>query len=133
MSDPLEIKKVIEDLILVPTVLRRKKQTKVVKDKQIFISMVRALEKANARNYVMESVGMDLSQYDNLFYDVIDELLILHYGEDAYKLISFYVYDRINPDGSINILNDDLGNELVLKTPEQLWDIISLQPKNAKT
>ena len=122
--DNQKIKKVIEDIIFVPTQLRRKKQTKETKERNEFVSIIRALEQNNIKSNILNSIGIDISGYDDPLYEIIDKLLIMKYGQESYNLISFYIYDRLNPDGSLNSLVDANNNETLLKTPEDLWDAI---------
>ena len=51
--------------------------------------------------------GIDLSNHEEQFYNIIDNLIKCSYGEECASLISFYIYDRINEDGSINDLIEE--------------------------
>ena len=44
--------------------------------------------------------------------------------KDGFELISFYLYDRINPDGTINYLLDENQNEVKLETAEDLFNLL---------
>ena len=73
---------------------------------------------------VNADLRLDTSSYDEAFYQVIDALLLFTFGKDGYELINFYLYEKTNPDGSINTLIDDNGNEVELDTPEDLWNVL---------
>ena len=53
-------------------------------------------------------------------------------GKELCELVFFYIYNRINPDGSINGLVDDSGNEIILETPTDLWLLIKHIQSNKK-
>ena len=48
----------------------------------------------------------------------------LYLGEKAYLIVSFYLWERINPDGTQNVMNDSKGNVIPLDTPHDLWSVI---------
>ena len=41
-------------------------------------------------------------------------------------MIEFYLYERINPDGTRNNLYDENKNLVPLETPGDLWDLIHI-------
>ena len=76
---------------------------------------------------------LDFTSYDEKFYKVIDTLFEMHFGKDACELIFFYLYDRVNPDGTENEVLDENDNVLPLSSPSDLWNIIKLtQEKSGK-
>ena len=50
----------------------------------------------------------------------------MHFGKEASELIFFYLYDRLNPDGSINVLVDPTGKEVILQNPDELWLLLQV-------
>jgi hypothetical protein len=36
----------------------------------------------------------------------------------------FYLYERLNPDGSVNAVIDSEGTEIYLETPMDLWSVV---------
>jgi hypothetical protein len=79
---------------------------------------------AMAREHILyQEFNMDQAGYDEIFYNAFDKMTQLYFGEFA-RLIYFYLYERKNPDGSINILKDDEGNELVLSNANDLWEVL---------
>jgi hypothetical protein len=93
----------------------------------VFEKIIIALERANIRTALAGTeFKIDLSKYDETFYEVIDNLMLMHFGKQAAEVIFFYVYERINPDGSINELRDVNDNPIVLNNPSDLWDLINV-------
>jgi hypothetical protein len=56
----------------------------------------------------------------------------LHFGKDANEVIFFYLYERFNPDGSINSLIDKNDNRVELNSPSDLWEIVKQIQSQAK-
>jgi hypothetical protein len=78
-------------------------------------------------------LNLDFTSYDENFYFVIDSLFNMHFGKEAAKLIFFYLYERINPDGTINGLMNENGNVIELSSPSDLWYLIkALQKRKNK-
>lgn len=68
--------------------------------------------------------GIDLTKHDESFFQIIDSLIYLHFGKEAGEIIMFYIYERTNPDGTINPLYDDEDNVIPLERIEDLWELI---------
>lgn len=68
--------------------------------------------------------GIDMSNYDEPFLQIIDSLIFMHFGKDAGEVVMFYIYERVNPDGTINSLYDENDNPIPLERIEDLWELI---------
>jgi hypothetical protein len=101
----------------------------------MFEKTIFALERSNVRSAIIGTeFSVDLSSYDELFYEIIDNLMVMHFGKEASEIIFFYVYERINPDGTINELRDMNDNPVILESPADLWAVINLiKAKNASS
>ena len=121
------IKKSIEDIIGSDTSLRRKKKTEDDIQKEKFIKIIQTLDEIEVRSMIMGGdLGLDFTKYDDKFYSVIDGLLGLLYSKEACELIFFYLYERINEDGSANELIDENGDLVSLVSPTDLWYLVKL-------
>ena len=74
-------------------------------------------------NAVKEAFKLNFKKEPD-FYIIMDSLLLLYLGKEGFELVSFYLYDRINPDGTINYLMDQDNNEVVLETSEDLFNLL---------
>jgi hypothetical protein len=120
-----ELKKSLEDILNVDFKVKRKKKTELDIQKDLFFKIIISLEKLNMRSNVLNTdLDIDLTKYDETFYDVLDNLLILHFGKNIAEIIFFYVYDRIDQDGNIASLSDMGGNKIVLENIHDLWHLI---------
>ena len=121
------IKKSIDEIIGVDTFLKRKKKTETDQQRERFIKIIQTLEEIEVRGMILgNDLQLDFSSYDDKFYSVIDNLFFLHFGKEACELIFFYIYERLNPDGTANDVEDMDGNVIPLKTPEDLWELVKL-------
>ena len=125
------VQSAIDNLLSVKCVVRRKRRTDQNKKKELFMHAINNLETSIIRsNIAFADFGIDYSDYDELFLSATDALLLLAFGKDAAELISYYLWDRVNPDGSINPIYDEEENEIKLENAHQLWELIcKLNPK----
>lgn len=120
-----EIQTAINQILNVKSFIRRKKKTKEAKKKELFISIINSIEAIiNRQDLMYAELNLDLSNYDNAFLDTIDALIILHFGKEGAELIAYYLWDRRNPDGSINPLIDENNKEVFLETAQDLWNLL---------
>ena len=119
-----------EKLLNSPVLIRKQRRNKAFKKKILFISLIEQYEKALNKSARLQSeFGLDLFEYEEPFYGVIDKLMLLTWGMNVYELVTFYLYERLNLDGTINYLvetkEDGTEIEVFLKTPEDLYNYLS--------
>jgi hypothetical protein len=121
------VRQTLETMIGTDLSLKRKKKNEHDLNKEVFEKIIIALERANIRTALAGTeFEIDLSKYDETFYEVIDNLMLMQFGKQAAEVIFFYVYERMNPDGSINELRDTNDTPIVLNNPTDLWDLINV-------
>ena len=127
------IKKSIEDIIGSDTVLKRKRKTEEDINRESFEKIILLMDQIQTRGVLLQAdLGLDYSNYDEKFYEIIDRLFQMHFGREAAEVIFFYAYERINPDGSVNTLADVNGDIVPMNGPSDLWELIEYM-KNRKT
>jgi hypothetical protein len=120
-----DIKKAVDQLLKINSTVKRKKKAYLDKQKDLFISIMNALQAAQIRTALTQTeLKLDFGTYDEMFLQIIDSLILLHFGKEGYELISFYLYEKMNPDGSINELHDDENNIVPSETPQDIWNIL---------
>mgnify|MGYP003152294607 CR=1 FL=1 len=94
-------------------------------DEAVFILMIQKLEKTiNMEHKVFEVGGIDAHGLtDNLWF-VVESCFKFIYGTEAASTISWYLYERKNPNGKIVPLEDENGKKYLLKNPKFLWEYI---------
>ena len=125
----------IESIIGADTILKRRKKTEDDINRDIFEKIIITLEQANVRSSIISGdFKLDFTSYDETFYEIIDNLILMQFGKEASEVIFFYVYERISPDGSINELADQDNNVVALNNPTDLWMLVNhIKNKTNKT
>jgi len=105
--------------------LKRRKRTYEDTQREIFLNTIPLIEHIVQRSTMLSlDYGIDMMKYDDPYFQIIDSLIYLHFGKDAGELIIFYIYDRYNPDGTINSLVDNDDNPIILENVEDLWELV---------
>ena len=125
----------IESIIGADTVLKRRKKTEDDISKDTFEKIIITLEQANVRSSIIGGdFKLDFTSYDETFYEIIDNLILMQFGKEASEVIFFYVYERINPDGTVNELADQDNQVVALNSPTDLWMLVNhIKNKTNKT
>jgi len=126
-----EIQTAINQILNVKSLIRRKKKTQSAKKKELFVSIVNSLEQIIVRqNLMYAELQLDFATYDDSFLDIIDALIILHFGKEGAELIGYYLWERSNPDGSMNDLVDEAGVVVPMENANDLWNaLVQMNPK----
>ena len=120
-----DIKKAVDQLLKINSTVKRKRKAYLDKQKDLFISIIMALQASQTRTILTQTeLKLDFSSYDEMYLQIIDSLILLHFGKEGYELITFYLYEKINPDGSFNELFDDDGKIVPSTTPSDIWNIL---------
>jgi hypothetical protein len=120
-----DIKKAVDQLLKINSTVKRKKKAYIDKQKDLFIGIMTALHAVQTRTILSQSeLKLDFSSYDEMFLQIIDSLILLHFGKEGYELISFFLYEKINMDGTVNDLQDEEGNVVPSETADDIWNIL---------
>jgi hypothetical protein len=120
-----QVQSAIDKLLNVTTVIKRKRKNEHEKKRELFAQIINSLEEIIIRsNIIYGDLAVDFSSYDEKFMSIIDSLIYMHFGQNSFELISWYIYERSNPDGSQNYLMDENKNEIPISNPYELYDLI---------
>lgn len=117
-----------------PVKIKVKKQSIELKKKNVFISLINTYEQALEKSDKLQSeFDIDLFNYEEPYFEVIDKLFLLMCGLDLYDIISYYLYERYDIEDNINpiieISESGVETEIYLKTPEDLYNyLIQINP-----
>lgn len=130
-SEYRQIQLGVDSILNTKTFVRRKKKNQTEKKKELFHQIINSIDELNSRQTIMYAdLDLDFSNYDEKYFTVIDSLLYLNFGKECTEVIGFYLYDRLNPDGTINPLIINNSEELILNNPYELWNILcQINPK----
>ena len=73
---------------------------------------------------VMEIGGIDAHKLTDPLWQVVENYMSLLYGSESTKIILWYIYDRIGPDGNIISLEEPNKKNIILKSTNDLWNYI---------
>jgi hypothetical protein len=132
MAEPYKaIQLAVDSLLNAQSTVRRKKRTQSDRRKECFFAIINLLEETIVRsNIAYQELQIDLFKFEDKYIQIIDMLMFMNFGEDCMDIISFYLYDRTNDDGTINVIQSLDGQEIEMNNPYDLWNvIISINPK----
>jgi|LakMenEpi03Aug12_release.lakeMendotaPanAssembly.Ray.scaffolds.fasta_scaffold394675_3 hypothetical protein len=120
-----EIQQAINSILNVKSLIRRKKKTQLDKKRELFLSIINSIETIITRqNLMYMDMQLDFSKYDEPFLDTIDGLIIMLLGKEGAEIVNWYLWERLNPDGTLNYLRDSTGQEFTINNPGELWEVL---------
>ncbi len=120
------IREAVSKMLNADTVIRRKTKSKAQKKRELFVKAIDSIEHVMKRSGEMFStIGVDFSSYDEDFLSIIDMLLFMQFDQQCFELISWYLYERMGPDGEADskLLNEN-GEEVSMKNAYDLYDVL---------
>lgn len=121
----------VDSILNTKTIVRRRRRSASDKKKELFAAMINTLEEIRVRQALMYAdLSLDFSTYDEKFFSTIDMLLYMNFGAKCSDVIAFYLYDRLNADGTVNPLVINGKHEVILNNPYELWNLLcQVNPK----
>jgi hypothetical protein len=121
----------VDSMLGTKTLIRRKKKSNSDKKRELFFSLINNVDELTVRqNILYADLNLDFANYDEKFFTVIDALLYMHFGKQCMEVISFYLYERMNSDGTLNAIMTDDDKEIFLNSPYDLWNLLcQINPK----
>lgn len=120
-----DIKKAVDQLLKINSTVKRKKKAYIDKQKDLFTGIIMAIQATQTRTVLTQTeLKLDFNSYDEMFLQVIDSLILLHFGKEGYELISFYLYEKFNPDGTVNDIMDDNEEVVPTETIDDIWNLL---------
>tara|TARA_R110000796_G_scaffold231454_1_gene349356 strand:- start:518 stop:937 length:420 start_codon:yes stop_codon:yes gene_type:complete len=117
-----------EKLFNSKVIIKKQRKNQALKKKALFMSLITQYERSIAKSTKLRvEFSIDLFEYEEPFYSIMDKLMLLTWGDKIYELVSFYLYERENLDGTLNFLveiNGDEETEVFLETPEELYQYL---------
>lgn len=127
------IRQAVDKLLDVKSTIKRKSVSKQTQPRELFIAVITSLEMLTNRATILyNDLKLDFGSYDESFLEVIDTLLLMKFGEEACELISFYLWERQNMDGTVNALQFTDGSEVLINNATDLWNVIQKITPNKK-
>tara|TARA_R110000772_G_C13014504_1_gene409762 strand:+ start:109 stop:528 length:420 start_codon:yes stop_codon:yes gene_type:complete len=130
MDKPLKdnLEEGFEKLLNSKVIVKKQRKNQALKKKALFMSLIAQYELAIIKSARLQTeFAIDLFEYEEPFYSMMDKLMLLMWGGKIYELVSFYLYERVNLDGTSNFLlevNGEEEKEVFLETPEELYQYL---------
>lgn len=119
------IRQAVDQILNVNSNIKRRSKKEFDKQRELFVQIITQIEAVTNRGTLLYAdLRLDFNTYDEAFFEIIDTLLIAKYGKDCYELISFYLWERMNPDQTYNSIIGPDGNDIILQTPLDLWNLM---------
>tara|TARA_R110000796_G_scaffold145642_1_gene262186 strand:- start:30 stop:458 length:429 start_codon:yes stop_codon:yes gene_type:complete len=121
-----KIKKYIDEILNTKSSFIAKRPLKKDKLRKLFCKVLNELAFVNARAVGMKhDFNIDLTDYDDPFFKIIDSLMKLHFNDKQRSMINWWLYDKFLPSGDVLILNDnETQEEIPTETAEDIWDLL---------
>jgi hypothetical protein len=94
------------------------------REEKFFLELMEILCQVEAYSKVADTIGINLTDYENNHFRVIEMLLEKVYGEFATTVTIWWVFESLTPDGDVYPLVDENGVKHIIKTPLQLYKFI---------
>ena len=126
-----KIKSYVDDILGTTSSLKEKIPSKLSYRRELFCKMLNELQFVNARTLGLKhDYRINMLEYDDPFYNAIENLLKLNYSQEQQNLINWWLYDKFLPSGDILILTDKETEEIIPSdTPEDIWELIQQYEK----
>ena len=132
-DDIKKIQKSIEDILGTESGLAKNRPPVKDKKRELFNTILSGLAHINGRSLSLKhDYKIDFIEYDDIFFNVIEALLTLHFNKEQKSIIEWYLYDKFLPTGEVLILTDPkTGKEIPTENPNDIWDLVLQYEKKA--
>ena len=118
------VRRSIEDVLGQTAKLRKTKKQPEDKKKVLFTAIMESICIADFKSLQMEMLGVDMMNFNIHYQEAIDNLIELHFNSKQANLIYWFLYDRVNPDGTTEQFIDEYNDIIPLDTPDDLYEFI---------
>jgi hypothetical protein len=108
---------------------KRVESSKILTELDMFIDVVNRLEKCwDKSNKIYEVFKVNILEYEEDYFQIIEDLLLMKYGAWKTEIILWYTFGRKDDEGNIFSLvmqaKDEEKQEVLLTTPIELWTFL---------
>ena len=130
-DDIKKIQKSIDEILGIESGLAKKRASVKSKKREHFNTILAGLAHLNSRSIGLKmDYNIDFIEYDELFFNVIESLMALHFNKEQKALIEWFLYDKFLPTGEMLVLNDaETGIEIPTDTPDDIWELVQKYEK----
>jgi phage anti-repressor protein len=112
---------------------QKNNKKEVMTKKKLFIQFIESYqESSKISSELYSKYKIDLFDYEDRYHVCISNLMSMFFSEEDKDWIDWWLYERISHSGKINKANYKNGDEIILDTPEDLWNFILKNNKSKK-
>lgn len=120
-----QIKKALLSIDLENLNVEENKKSRESKHKKFFLKILNTLVSIQERtDKVYVEYGLNLIMYEDLYFQVIEDLIYEHYGNSVAEVMFWWVNNMKKPDEEENYIEDEkTGKKYKVKTPTQVYNV----------
>jgi hypothetical protein len=128
------IRQVLHSIHPIPFRIKFKEPDLEDMKKMTFIKVINNLKKIeDRRDFLQDEIGMDMTVYEDQFFNVIEDLFKMVFSKEQLALIQLYLYQLVPDkdwDGTITIETKAKDEKVVeFKTAQDVWDVLKTLEK----
>lgn len=128
------IRQVLHSIHPIPFRIKFREPDREEMKKMTFVKVINNLKKIDERrDFLVEEIGMDVTAYEDQFFNVIEDLFKMLFTKEQLALIQMYLYQLVPDkdwDGTITIETTGKKERVVdFKTAQDVWNVIKTLEK----
>ena len=108
--------------------IKTKQPDKESMNKKLFVEVIDALRKIDdRRDFMVTEMGIDVTAYEDQFFQVIENLMKMHFNKEQLALIQMYLYQLVPDkdwDGTITVEMNKKEEVVDFKTADDVWTLL---------
>ena len=122
------IRKVLKSRLDIDYRIKEKEPDRDHMNKKLFVEVIEQLKKIEERrDFLAEEIGMDMTLYEDQFFNVIENLFKLCFNKSQIAMIQMYLYQLLPDeewDGTIKIETEKEEKVVAFKSAKDVWEVI---------
>jgi hypothetical protein len=111
---------------------KRVQNARSISEYNLFIeTIVRFDECWNNSNELYKVFKINLLEYEEQYYQIIENLLLLKYGTQKTEVVLWYIFGRIDDKGNVKPVIKN-KTKIILSTPSELWEFLETLDREEK-
>ena len=122
------IRKILKSRLDIDYRIKEKEPDRDHMNKKLFIEVIEQLKNIEERrDFLAEEIGMDMTLYEDQFFNVIENLFKLCFNKSQIAMIQMYLYQLLPDedwDGTIKIETEKEEKVVAFKSAKDVWEVI---------
>jgi len=113
---------------------KRLEKNITISEYDLFVEIINNIEKQWANsNKMYEMFKVNLSEFEEGYYSIIEDLIMIKFGLWKSEIILWYIFGRLDNEGNVYPLvvsTKDVEETFNLSTPKELWEFLEKLTKS---